>query len=861
MPSALTLGVEEELHLVDLESWQLAARAPQLLSRLPAENFSAELQRTTVETNTEVCTTLAELRANIVALRTKLVGVAGDEGLGLAAVGTPPLSSTGDFELTTTGRFGRMQDEYRLLVDEQLICGVQFHVGVANRDLAVAITQRVARDLPLLLALSASSPFWQGADTGYASIRTIIWQRWPTSGTTGPLASSEEYDHLVADLIASGVIADAKMVYFDVRPSSHVPTVELRVCDACPIVDDAVLIAGLFRGLVATAEDDIANCKPTRPLAPPLHRAAMWRAARSGLTGGLLDHNARPQPIPAADAIWAMLGRIRPQLERLGDWDVVAELTEATLRRGNSADRQRAAFAEQGRIADVVEQVVKETHGPAEGPPVPVTAWRHYRARAGDEAFTPSRMPRPAYRELFAVLDEVGLDEVGRREAQRDAWAMEVGMTFGVQGEQRPFRVDLVPRAIPAHEWAMLAAGVAQRARALEMFLQDIYGDADVLADSVLPAEVLTSSPGWREEARRLPKGTVRAPIMGFDLVRNELGGWRVLEDNVRVPSGAGYAIASREAMDDIMPMLPRPAGLLDPHTAPELLRTTLLACAGREDATIALLSDGAHNSAWFEHRLLAQQAGFLLLKPEDIDVEDGRVVTRAERTPVDVLYLRLNVELVDLTDDEGRLVGPPLLDAAADGTVTLANAPGNGVADDKATYCYVPDLIAYYLQEKPLLDTVPTYRCSDPAELPTVLERVGELVTKPVDGYGGGGVMVGPSASAAEVSARRAEIAAEPDGWVAQEVVQLSSAPTFIKDSNAEQNGHGDLEPRYVDLRAFVYLSGTGPDDVHVADLALTRVAPKGSMVVNSSRGGGAKDTWILSDTATSNDIESTTV
>ena len=486
MPSALTLGVEEELHLVDLESWQLAARAPQLLSRLPTENFSAELQRTTVETNTESAPpwrTCAPTSS----------GCAGSWSRSPARkVSAWPRSArrrcrpTGDFELTTTGRFGRMQDEYRLLVDEQLICGVQFHVGVANRDLAVAITQRVARDLPLLLALSASSPFWQGADTGYASIRTIIWQRWPTSGTTGPLDSAAEYDDLVADLIASGVIADAKMVYFDVRPSSHVPTVELRVCDACPIVDDAVLIAGLFRGLVAAAENDIANCKPSRPLAPPLHRAAMWRAARSGLTGGLLDNSARPQPIPAADAIRAMLTRIRPQLEHLGDWDVVAELTESTLRRGNSADRQRAAFAEQGRITDVVEQVVSETHGPAAGPPVPVTAWRHYRARAGDEAFTPSRMPRPAYRELFAVLDEVGLDEVGRREVQRDDWAMAAGMTFGVQGEHRPFRVDLVPRAIPAHEWALLAAGVAQRARALEMFLQDVYGDADVLTDSVL---------------------------------------------------------------------------------------------------------------------------------------------------------------------------------------------------------------------------------------------------------------------------------------------------------------------------------------------------------------------------------------
>src|ERR1700761_116015 len=215
MASTLTLGVEEELHLVDLETWQLAARAPQLLTRLPAESYSAELQRTTIETNTAVCSSLDELRADIIRLRKGLISVTKEEGVGVAAVGTPPLSTGEDFELTATGRFGRMHEEYRLLVDEQLICGTQVHVGVADRDLAVQIAQRVSSDLPILLALSASSPFWHGADTGYASIRTIIWQRWPTAGTTGPLASAAEYDHLVRDLIASGVIADAKMAYFE----------------------------------------------------------------------------------------------------------------------------------------------------------------------------------------------------------------------------------------------------------------------------------------------------------------------------------------------------------------------------------------------------------------------------------------------------------------------------------------------------------------------------------------------------------------------------------------------------------------------------------------------------------------------
>src|SRR3954462_12201461 len=214
MAAELTLGAEEELHLIDLDSWELSARAPQLLSRLPSASYSAEIQRTTVETNTAVVTSLTELREELLRLRKELVAVAGREGRGVAAVGTAPRSTFADFELTTTGRYGRMHEQYRLLVDEQLICGTQVHVGVSDRDVAVEIAQRVARELPVLLALSASSPFWNGQDTGYASIRTIIWQRWPTAGATGPLGSAKEYDDLLADLTGSGVIADAKMAYF-----------------------------------------------------------------------------------------------------------------------------------------------------------------------------------------------------------------------------------------------------------------------------------------------------------------------------------------------------------------------------------------------------------------------------------------------------------------------------------------------------------------------------------------------------------------------------------------------------------------------------------------------------------------------
>lgn len=837
MTAELTLGAEEELHLIDLSSGDLSARAPQLLSKLPAANYSAEIQRTTVETNTDVVDSLDGLRAELLRLRRGLVEVAGSEGIGVAAVGTAPRSVFADFELTTTGRYSRMQEQYRLLVDEQLICGLQIHVGVSDRDLAVQIMQRMARDLPVLLALSASSPFWNGQDTGYASIRTIIWQRWPTSGSTGPLTSADEYDRLIRDLINTGVIADAKMAYFDVRPSSHAPTLELRVCDACPVVDDAVLIAGLFRAMILAAERDVRAGRPFAPVPPPVHRSAIWRAARGGLSSELLDSSRHPRPVPAAVAVQNLIRRLTPQLRELGDLDEVGRLAEIALARGNSADRQRAAFAERGRLEDVVELVVNETHGPAEGltPAAPVL--RTYRIRAGDEAVGLGGHARPIYADLVEYYRALGPEEIARRERARDRWIADHGITFGVEGEHQPFLVDLMPRIINAHEWRTLADGLIQRARAIEAFLADSYGDQRLLADGVLPVERVLGSPGWRNEGRRLPAGVVRAPIMGFDLVRNEFGGWRVLEDNVRNPSGAGYAIAIRDLLTALQPDIPQPAGLLDPAAALPRLRGCLLAGRGGE-GTAALFSSGPGSSAWYEHRTLAQRGGLLLVQAGDLRVTDGAVwhIPGGER--IDALYLRLDDELVDTTDGSGRRIGAQVFEVAAAGGVFLANAPGNGVADDKAMYPYVAEFIGYYLDERPLLESVPTYRTGDDAERRTVLERVGELVTKPVDGHGGQGVLIGPDASAAEVAARRREIAANPSAWVAQEVVALSSHPTFVD---------GRLQPRRVDLRAFVYVRGSRPGECELAPLALTRVAPGGSLVVNSSRGGGAKDTWIV--------------
>jgi glutamate---cysteine ligase / carboxylate-amine ligase len=309
-----------------------------------------------------------------------------------------------------------------------------------------------------------------------------------------------------------------------------------------------------------------------------------------------------------------------------------------------------------------------------------------------------------------------------------------------------------------------------------------------------------------------------------------------VLEDNVRSPSGLAFAVANRRLMDTVMPDLPRPEGLAHPAVGYELLRTALLAQA-EPGTRAALLSPGEGSSAWFEHRRLAEGAGLLLITPDDLEVTGGGVTSRDGET-IGVLYLRLDDELLDLVDSTGRRIGEQILDVAGDGGVALANAPGNGIADDKSTYPFIPELITYYLGERPGIESVTTYRPGETTERLAVLERVGELVTKPVDGYGGAGVLIGPAATAAEVAHRRVEIAMSPADWVAQEVVALSSLPCVEG---------GRLEPRRVDLRAFVYLTGPDREQARLAPLALTRVAPAGSLIVNSSRGGGAKDTWIV--------------
>jgi carboxylate-amine ligase len=845
--SDLTLGIEEELHLVDLATGRLAARAPELLSQLPAGAFTAELQRSTVEINTSVCSSLDGLRDELQRRRRQLVRVAGEARIGVAAVGIAPINDT--MLITESSRFEQMRQNYKLLVDEQLICGTQVHVGVRDRDTAVAVASRMTPWLPTLLALSASSPFWRGEDSGYASMRSLIWQRWPTAGTFGPLTTAADYDRLLEDLVGSGVIADARMAYFDVRPSSHLPTLELRICDACPLVDDAVMIAGLFRALVATEMQAVQRGVPRVDVPAPLYRAAIWRAARSGLEGDLVDLRSFGEPASAEIVVRRLLDYVRPALMRLGDWERVRSLVVSALARGSSAGRQRIEFNRRRRLSDVVDLVVAETQGLALSSGGHVPGQRRsllasYPSPAGDEVLGQDGVARFAYQGVLQVIEDGGTAMLRERSAERDRRQEELGLIFRVGDVDQLFPVDLMPRIVSAPDWSMLRNGLAQRARALEMFLRDVYGEQRCVRDGIVPLEVLRSSPGWQESGTRIPAEATRAHVQGVDLVRDERGQWIVLEDNLRIPSGLGYSLSIRRLMDEVMADLPRPPGLLDAATAPMLLRRALLAAApagSGPDPVMVLLSEGAENSAWFEHKLLAQAAGLRIAAPADLRLSGGRVVLvdGADETPVDVLYLRVDAhELADLSRFGGEPLGEEVWDIVEAGRVALANAPGNGVADDKAVYAYVPALIEYYLGQSPLLRTARTYPCADPEQAGMVLERLDDLVVKPVDGYGGGGVLIGPHASADELEQRRREILANPAQWIGQEIVSLSSHPTF--------DGRR-LQPRHIDLRAFVYLTGEGPEDAFVADAGLTRVAPPGSLVVNSSRGGGAKDTWLL--------------
>ncbi len=462
-----------------------------------------------------------------------------------------------------------------------------------------------------------------------------------------------------------------------------------------------------------------------------------------------------------------------------------------------------------------------------------------------DEMFDGTGRARPAYAALHEALQSLSASDFAARCAARDLSFRDQGITFSLSGEERPFPLDLVPRILSAAEWPAIEAGVSQRVRALEAFLTDVYGLGRILEDGLVPRKLVTTSTHYHRAAMGIdPPNGVRVHVSGVDLVRGADGVFRVLEDNLRTPSGISYVVENRRTMARVFPELFTSHRVRPVDSYPARLLEALRAATptGAGDPTVVVLTPGVHNSAYFEHAFLARQMGVELVEGRDLVCRKNYVYMRSTEGEhrVDVVYRRVDDDFLDPLHfrAESMLGCPGILNAARAGNVTIANAVGNGVADDKLVYTYVPDMIRYYLDEEPLLPNVQTYRLEEPAQLAATLPRLDELVLKPVDGSGGYGLVIGPAATGQQLDDLRAELLENPRGWIAQEVVQLSTSPTHI-------GSH--LRPRHVDLRPFAVNDG---DRVWVVPGGLTRVAlPEGSLVVNSSQGGGSKDTWVLAE------------
>jgi uncharacterized circularly permuted ATP-grasp superfamily protein len=464
-------------------------------------------------------------------------------------------------------------------------------------------------------------------------------------------------------------------------------------------------------------------------------------------------------------------------------------------------------------------------------------------ADAWDEMFERPGEPRPAYRPLFATLQPLSVGDLRSRADQLARVFTDRGVTFAYAGEERPFPLDLIPRILDATEWDTLTRAVRQRVQALERFLADVYGPGDVINDGVVPRRlILTSAHFHRQTAGIEPANGVRVHVSGVDLIRDEAGEFRVLEDNLRIPSGVSYVIENRRALSQTLPSFFAEARVTPVDDYPARLLAALRAAApeGVTDPCVVVLTPGVYNAAYFEHALLARLMGVELVEGRDLVCSGNRVrmrTTQGER-PVHVVYRRVDDEYLDpLHFRPDSFIGcPGIVNAARAGHVTLANAIGNGVADDKLLYTYVPDLIRYYLHEEPVISNVETHRLDDPDVVDHVLGRLDELVLKPVDGAGGKGIVIGPQADETTLTDLRETVAADPRGWIAQRPVALSTSPTLIGSQ---------LAPRHIDLRPFAVNDG---DDVWLLPGGLTRVAlPEGTLVVNSSQGGGSKDTWVL--------------
>ena len=444
-------------------------------------------------------------------------------------------------------------------------------------------------------------------------------------------------------------------------------------------------------------------------------------------------------------------------------------------------------------------------------------------------------------------------EEMSRlRSKQRDAEELFrlTGITFNVYGkseaEERLIPFDIIPRIISGAEWHKLSRGIDQRVRAINAFLHDIYHNREIIRAGRVPEEMISGNEAFLPEMIGVdPPGGVYTHIVGIDLVRTGPGQFYVLEDNARTPSGVSYMLENRETMLKMFPELFSQNRVQPVQSYPMDLLRSLSASApkgGSDDPVVAVLTPGIYNSAYFEHAFLADQMGIELVEGHDLRVVDGRIAMRTTEgyKPIDVLYRRVDDEFLDpLNFNPDSALGiPGIMDVYRAGGITIANAPGTGIADDKAIYSYMPEIVEFYTGERPLLQNVKTWRCSDPDALAYVLDNLAELVVKEVHGSGGYGMLIGPTSSKKELADFRKKLEARPQNYIAQPTLSLSTVPIFSR---------AGLSPRHVDLRPFVLVS---PGKVHVTPGGLTRVAlKKGSLVVNSSQGGGTKDTWVLED------------
>ncbi|MEP5938466.1 MAG: circularly permuted type 2 ATP-grasp protein [Erythrobacter sp.] len=457
---------------------------------------------------------------------------------------------------------------------------------------------------------------------------------------------------------------------------------------------------------------------------------------------------------------------------------------------------------------------------------------------------------RSAYAGFRDWYDEQDNKWLRRKDAEADDSFRRTGITFNVYGEdeaeERLIPFDMVPRVITAQEWRKLTKGIEQRVSAINAFLYDLYHRQEIIRAGRVPARLFQNNAAWLQQMVGFtPPGGIYTHIVGIDLVRTGPNDFFVLEDNARTPSGVSYMLENRETMMSMFPELFAQVGVESVSNYPRRLARSLAACAPpatEGKPKVAVLTPGIFNSAYFEHAFLADQMGAELVEASDLRVVGGRVQMRTTRgfEPVDVLYRRVDDEYLDpLTFNPNSMLGVPgIMDVYRAGGITIANAPGTGVADDKAIYSFMPEIVEFYTGEKPLLPNVETWRCADDDSLAYVLDNLAELVVKEVHGSGGYGMLIGPTSSKREIAKFRKKLTANPQNYIAQPTLSLSTCPIFTKQG---------LAPRHVDLRPFVLVS---PNGVDITPGGLTRVAlQKGSLVVNSSQGGGTKDTWVLKD------------